>query len=122
MKSKRKRIQAKTFKGDIWENPDDDKLYDLLSEMSPTHFVIVDSLEEMDKYGYYYMQVYLNDDMSCLIEYREGGSDTHYQALVPAPFEFSGHDTVAKVLHDWVRDGESWRTILPWKQLYLPNK
>jgi hypothetical protein len=121
MKLKKKQIQVTTFTGDILHNPDDDKLYDLLSEMSPNHFVIVDSLDDLDKKGDYYMQVYLNDDMSCLMEYREGGPKTHFQALVPAPFEFYGHDTVTKVLLDWIRNGDAWRTYLSWKPLYSSN-
>ncbi|WFR71246.1 hypothetical protein P9209_18805 [Prescottella defluvii] len=45
-------------------------------------FVVVRRLD-LEPAGQHYMQVYLNDDMSYDVEYREGGPDRHFQALVP---------------------------------------
>ncbi|MGI5346662.1 hypothetical protein ACQEU8_00425 [Streptomyces sp. CA-250714] len=107
-------LRAKTWSGDTFENPLEDDLFDLLSEMNLRHrFVIVERLDK-EPAGQHYMQVYLNDDMSCQVEYREGGPDQHFQALVPGPFEMSGHGTVAVVLKDWARDRPGWREALSW--------
>ncbi|MGQ4384809.1 hypothetical protein [Streptomyces sp. SAS_270] len=107
-------LRAKTWSGDTFEDPSEEALFDLLSEMNLRHrFVIVDRLDRLPM-DQHYIQVYLNDDMSCRVEYREGGADRHFQALVPGPFDMSGHEIVAGVLNDWAHDRPRWRQALPW--------
>ena len=60
------------------------------------------------------MQVYLNTDKSCQVEFRDGSADRHFQATVPGPFAMTGHFAVARVLQDWAFDRPGWREALPW--------
>ncbi|MCC3773298.1 hypothetical protein [Streptomyces sp. UNOB3_S3] len=107
-------LQARTWNGDRWDDPSEDTLFDLLSEMNLRHrFVIVERLDS-EPNGQHYMQVHLNDDMSCQIEFREGGPETHFQARVDGPFDLYGHETVARVLQDWAFGRPRWRNALPW--------
>ncbi|WP_030674059.1 hypothetical protein [Streptomyces rimosus] len=107
-------IRAETWDGTTVDDPSEEKLFDLLSEMNLRHrFVIVDRLDR-SRPGQYYMQVYLNDDMSCQVEYRDGGPARHFRAHVPGPFAHRGHETVASVLTAWAADRPGWREALPW--------
>lgn len=107
-------LRARTWAGDGWDEPSEDMLFDLLSEMNLRHrWVIVERLD-MEPAGQHYMQVCLNDDMSCQIEFREGGADFHFQARVDGPFDLYGHETVAQVLQDWAFGRPGWRDALPW--------
>jgi hypothetical protein len=45
--------------------------------------VLVVERLDLEPAGQHYMQVYLNDDLSYQVEYREGGEDKHFQAHVP---------------------------------------
>lgn len=107
-------LRARTWSGDCWDSPSEDALFDLLSEMNLRHrYVIVERLDA-EPADQHYMQVYLNDDMSCQIEFREGGPDFHFQARVDGPFDPYGHETVARVLQDWAFGRPRWRDALPW--------
>jgi hypothetical protein len=107
-------LRAKTWSGQSWDDPSEDALFDLLSEMNLRHrFVVVERLHTAAP-GQHFMQVYLNDDMSCQVEYREGGPDQHFQAHVPGPFEMVGHETVATVLKNWAFGRPGWREALTW--------
>ncbi len=111
------RVRARTWSGDTWDDPHEDQLYDLLSEMNLLHrFVIVERVDPPLP-GEHFIQVHLNDDLSCLIEYREGGPQAHFQADVAAPFDMYGHDVVADVVKSWARDDGRWRDALPWRPL-----
>jgi hypothetical protein len=114
------RLRATTWSGETWDDPDEDTLYDLLSEMNLVHrFVTVERLDTPEPERF--IQVHLNDDMSCLIEYRDGGPHAHFQARVPAPFEMYGHDLAAEVVKSWARDDGYWRDVLPWG-LWTPSQ
>lgn len=139
------RIRATAWNGDTWDDPAEDTLYDLLSELNLVHrFLVVERIVEStdpsgssdpsgpsgpsdvsdpsgsspsSDPGQHYIQVYLEDDGSCLVEYREGGPHAHFQARVPAPFAFHGHDIAAGAVKSWARDDDHWRTALPWAPL-----
>lgn len=111
------RIRAKAWNGDTWDDPDEDTLYDLLSELNLVHrFLIVERADSPDP-GQHYIQVYLEDDHSCLVEYRDGGPHAHCQARIPAPYALHGHDLAADVVKSWARDDGQWRAALPWSPL-----
>lgn len=115
-------LRVETASGEAWENPSADLLFDLLSEMNLRHrFVIVDRLDA-EPVGQHYMQIYLNDNMSCQIEFREGGSDRHFAARVAGPFDMSGHETVAKVLQGWAFGKPGWREALPWSRVVVQSQ
>jgi hypothetical protein len=108
------KLRARTWSGRTWADPSEDTLFDLLSEMNLRHrFVIVERLD-LEPGGQHFMQVYLNDDMSCQVEFREGGPDLHFQARVEGPFDMVGHEKAARVLNDWASGRPGWREALPW--------
>jgi hypothetical protein len=107
-------LRATTAFGTSFDDPSEDDLFDLLSEMNLRGpFVIVERLDR-EPAGQHFMQVYLNRDESCQVEFRAGSEDRHYQASVPGPFEMAGHFVVARVLQDWAFDRPGWREALSW--------
>ncbi|MGW3086158.1 hypothetical protein [Streptomyces sp. NPDC001108] len=107
-------IRAVEATGKTWDDPSEEALHDLLADMSLTwRFVVVNRLGA-EPAGQHYIQVYLNDDMSYQVEYREGGPDRHFQATVPrdqGPFSV---EPVARVVQDWAAGRPGWREALPW--------
>ncbi|MFI6008287.1 hypothetical protein ACIBAG_05590 [Streptomyces sp. NPDC051243] len=104
-------IRAITESGQTYDDPDEETLYDLLSELNLRYrFLIVERPDSPQ----HYIQVRLEDDGSCLVEYRDGGPHAHYQARIPAPYAFHGHDTAAGIVNSWAHDDDQWRTALPW--------
>ncbi|MFB7548916.1 hypothetical protein [Streptomyces sp. NPDC056154] len=97
------------------DDPTEEVLGDLLSEMNLRHrFVILERLD-LEPVDQHYIQVYLNDDYSYQVEYREGSADKHYQAYVPRLHEVFGPEaSIAKVMTDWAHDRQGWREVLPW--------
>lgn len=84
--------------------------------MNPRHrFVIVERLDAEPE-GHHYMQVYLNDDDSCDVEFREGGPDRHFRARVALSDDLfdPGHELVGRVLTGWAFGRPGWREALPW--------
>lgn len=64
-------LRAIEWDGTSWDDPSDEQLHDLLADMSLTwRFVVVQRLD-LEPVGQHYMQVYLNDDLSYRVEYRE---------------------------------------------------
>lgn len=107
-------VRAIEWSGQSWEDPSEDVLHDLLADMSLKYrFVIVERLDR-EPGGQHYMQVYLNDDLSYQVEYREGSADRHFQAHVPRQPDLIGVQPVAQVLADWAFDRPGWREALPW--------
>ncbi|MEU3355331.1 hypothetical protein [Streptomyces sp. NPDC037389] len=101
------------------DNPTVEDLHDLLADMNLRHrFVIFERLD-LEPADQHYMQVYLNDDMSYQIEYREGGADKHYQAHVPTPPEMIGPAPIAKLMDDWAHDQQGWREAVKWVPMPL---
>jgi hypothetical protein len=112
-------VQAQTGDGQTADDPSDETLFDLLAALGgPDPFLVVERLD-LEPAGQHYMQVYLNDDGSCDVEFREGGPDRHFAARVSGPFAFGGHQTVARVLCDWASRRPGWREALDWQPLEL---
>ncbi|MEW2330699.1 hypothetical protein AB0880_23130 [Micromonospora chersina] len=108
-------VRAREAGGQVWDDPSEKTLYKALAYMNLRYpFLIVERLD-LEPAGQHYMQVYLNDDMSYQVEYREGGEDKHFEAHVPAQPEVIGVEPVAKVLADWAFDRPGWRDALPWE-------
>jgi hypothetical protein len=107
-------VRAIEWDGTTWEDPSEEVLGDLLADMNLSwRFVIVERLDREPE-GQHYMQVYLNDDFSYQVEYREGGPDRHFQAHVPPQPGIIGCNPVARVLRAWAFDRPGWREALPW--------
>ncbi|WP_030343785.1 hypothetical protein [Streptomyces sp. NRRL S-1022] len=100
--------------GTAWADPTADQLHDLPADMSPTwRFVIVERLDR-EPAGQHYMQVYLEDDLGCRVEYREGGPDRHFQARVPRESDTAAVEPVAEVVQAWAFGRPGRREALPW--------
>lgn len=109
------KLRAIEWDGKTWDDPTATRLHDLLADMNMrSRFVIVERLS-VKPLGQHYMQVYLNDDLSYQVEYREGGPDHHFQAQIQAQPEVVGVRPVARILQDWAVSGTVWRTALPWR-------
>ncbi|MFF3782991.1 hypothetical protein [Streptomyces sp. NPDC001933] len=107
-------LQAVEADGTTWDDPSEEQLHDLLADMSlGCRFVIVRRLD-LEPADQHYMQVYLNDDLSYQVEYREGGPDRHFQAWVPRGHELFAVKPVAEVLQGWACGRPGWREALSW--------
>jgi hypothetical protein len=108
-------VRAHEWDGSTWDDPSEERLETLLAYMNLTHcFVIVERLDR-EPVGHHYIQVYLNDDFSYALEYREGAPDKHFQAHIDAQPEIVGVEPVARVVIDWAFDRPGWRDALPWR-------
>jgi hypothetical protein len=107
-------IRATEADGTDWDDPSEEKLHDLLADMSLNcRFVVVKRLDAEPE-GQHYMQVYLNDDLSYQVEYREGGPDRHFQAWMPRDRGIFSVEPVAEVVQDWAAERAGWREALSW--------
>ncbi|MFF2192570.1 hypothetical protein [Streptomyces sp. NPDC058157] len=107
-------LQAVEADGTTWDDPSPDQLHDLLADMNLRwRFVIVRRLD-LEPADQYYMQVFLNDDLSYQVEYREGGPDRHFQAWVPRTHEVFAVEPVAEVVQGWACGRPGWRDALSW--------
>ncbi len=110
-------LQAVEADGTTWDHPSEEQLHDLLADMSlGSRFVVVQRLD-LKPVDQHYMQVYLNDDLSYQVEYREGGPDKHFQTWVPRTHEVFAVEPVAEVLQAWAFGRPGWRdrfTWVPW--------
>lgn len=107
-------VRAIEADGRSWDDPSAERLHDLLADMNLTYrFVIVERVDRQPA-GQHYMQVYLNDDFSYLVEYRDGSADQHFRARVDRQPEMIGVDPVAHIVRDWAFDRPGWREALPW--------
>ncbi|SMC73664.1 DUF2199 domain-containing protein [Kibdelosporangium aridum] len=99
-----------------WSDPSEEQLYDLISELNLRHqFLIVDRVDAPN--DEYYMQLRISDDFSYYdIEYRDGGPDAHFTAVVSRENEFGAHDLVAQVISLWASGQDGWREALPWER------
>ncbi|QKW05026.1 hypothetical protein HUT18_00315 [Streptomyces sp. NA04227] len=96
------------------DEPTEDELHDLLADMNLSHPYVIFERRDREPVNEHYIQVYLNDDLSYQVEYREGGSDRHFEAHVPRQPSIVGPGPVAKVMYDWAHDRDGWREALPW--------
>nr|WSS61938.1 hypothetical protein OG284_12190 [Streptomyces sp. NBC_01177] len=107
-------LRAVEWDGTRWDDPFEEKLHDLLADMSLTwRFVVVERLD-LQPAGQHYMQVHLNDDLSYQVEYREGGPDRHFQAHVPTDHSPFCVEPVADVLTAWAFGRPGWRDAFTW--------
>jgi hypothetical protein len=100
--------------GRVVDDPTEEVLHDLLADMNLYHRFVILSRLDLEPVDQHYMQVYLNDDMSYQVEYREGSADKHFQAHVPRPHEIIGPEPIAKVMMDWAHDRQGWREAMAW--------
>ncbi|MEW2162913.1 hypothetical protein AB0912_07920 [Streptomyces sp. NPDC007084] len=100
--------------GDIRDDPDATQLEALFAGMNlRSRFLIVERLDGTDD-TQTYLQLALNDDLTMVMEYRDGGPEAHYRAEVPLPAEMGGDEIVMPVLLGWGPRRPGWRGDLTW--------
>ncbi len=100
--------RALTAAGDTYDNLSRDGIFDRLSEMNMRFpFLILERMDGRDP-SQHYIQAYLGQDDSCLVEYRDGSDDHHFHTIVPSPWAMSGHAKVAQLIVSWAEDGDDW--------------
>ena len=109
------RLRAIDADGNAVDDPTEDQVHDLLAAMTlDAPFVILERLDR-EPVDEHYMQVHLHDDMSYLVEYREGSADKHFEAEPASkPYEMFGPRQIAKVMMGWAHDQQIWRDAMPW--------
>ncbi|GHF77831.1 hypothetical protein [Streptomyces griseosporeus] len=111
------RLRATEEGGRVVDDPTEEELHDLLSEMNLWHRYVILERCDLEPRGQHYMQAYLNDDMSYQVEYRAGGPDQHYQTHISTPHELDRPKPVADLMMDWAHDRPGWREAVPWVPL-----
>ncbi|MFE9748600.1 hypothetical protein ACFYOT_27140 [Saccharothrix saharensis] len=112
-------VRVIEWSGKSWDDPSETDLHDLLADLNLTHRHLIVERLDREPAGQHYLQVHLNDDLSHLVEHREGGPDRHFQAHVPRQPDVIGVGPVAAVLADWAFDRPGWREALHWVPLSL---
>ncbi|KAI8581683.1 hypothetical protein K450DRAFT_230699 [Umbelopsis ramanniana AG] len=112
-------IRLTTAAGEVVYDPSAEQIFDYLSELNMRFsYLVVERLDEAN--DQYYMLVNLNDDDSCLLEYKFGSADAHFQTTITGPFAFCGHQNVAMVVTAWATGkDELWKNTIPWNKVVL---
>lgn len=97
-------LRATTTSGAVWDDPSEDLLFELLSdiERGDEQFVVVERLS--DETGQTYAQSIRNDDGSYLVERRDGTPGKHFDLRMP---DMRGAHAV---LTAWAHEKPDWRT------------
>ncbi|GAA4244357.1 hypothetical protein [Dactylosporangium darangshiense] len=106
-------IRAIESSGATWDAPDRTTLARLLGDLNLTWRHLV--LERCDLPGSeHYLQIYLNNDFSYQVEFREGGAERHYRAHFPAQPEAGGTEPLLDLILAWSAAHPGWRDTLQW--------
>jgi hypothetical protein len=101
-------LKAIVASGDVYEDPSEDVLFILLSDLEEgvEEFVIVEKTQ--DASGQTYAQVCLDPERRYQVEHRDGVPERHFQAF--ASDKRVAHD----VLTRWAFDLPGWREAVAW--------
>lgn len=107
-------LRALMQSGETWDDPSEDLLFELMSDIDAgaEQFMIVERLADTSTNTY--AQTCVTDDGRFQVEYRDGGSQRHFQAFTPE----------LRVAHaaitGWAFGLPGWRDTLSWERLDLP--
>ncbi|MFD7678935.1 hypothetical protein [Streptomyces sp. NPDC060187] len=108
------RLRVTVETGEAFDDPDETRIQRLYAGLNlRCRFLIMERPAERDD-GQTYIQLALNDDLTMVIEHREGGPEAHYRAEVHLPAEHGGDELVAPVLLGWAAGRSGWRGALNW--------
>ncbi|MCM0674038.1 hypothetical protein NCC78_04885 [Micromonospora phytophila] len=108
-------LRVRMESGQIWDDPSDDLLFELLSDMERGNeqFLVMDRLADVT--GQTFVQVARTEVGGYQVEYREGDADRHFQA-------FTEDKRIAhSVITSWAFELPGWRNALPWVPLRFTN-
>nr|WP_052477736.1 DUF2199 domain-containing protein [Kibdelosporangium sp. MJ126-NF4]CEL13622.1 hypothetical protein [Kibdelosporangium sp. MJ126-NF4]CTQ99308.1 hypothetical protein [Kibdelosporangium sp. MJ126-NF4] len=97
-----------------WSDPSEEQLFDLISELDlHSQYLIVERVDAPN--DMFYIQVRISDDFSHYdIEYRDGGPDAHFAAVVKRDDEVAAHELVSRIMTQWMFGEDGWREAVPW--------
>jgi hypothetical protein len=102
-------LRATEANGDSWDDPEPDKIRELVLERTPDNRFLVLERHDRTSLWQHYVQVYRNNDGSFDIEFREGGPQSHFRAQAVKPGE------AADIVVGWSADESGWREALSWE-------
>jgi hypothetical protein len=103
-------LRATEATGDSWDDPEEDRLRDLLLGLAADNRFLVVERHDRTSLWQHYMQAYLNDDGTYALEFREGGPQAHYRVATVKP------DRAVEIVLRWSADEPGWREALPWER------
>ena len=108
-------LRVRMESGQIWDDPSEDLLFELLSDMErgEEQFLIVERVA--DATGQTFAQVARTDAGGYQVEYREGEEDRHFQALT------EDKRLVHSVITLWAFELPGWQDALPWAPCGSPT-
>jgi hypothetical protein len=108
------RLRVTDEAGETWDDPSERQIQRLYAGLNlRCRFLVLERLD-VPGAGRHYLQIRLNDDLTMVVEYREGSPDAHYRAEVSVPSDQGGEELVVPVLLDWSAGRAGWRHALPW--------
>jgi hypothetical protein len=102
-------LRATEANGDSWDDPETDKLRELVLGLTAGNRFLVVERHDRTTLWQHYVQVYLNDDGTYDIEFREGGPHAHFRAKRVKP------DEAADSVLGWSADEGGWREAQTWE-------
>ncbi|MFF1676065.1 hypothetical protein ACFVYG_08535 [Streptomyces sp. NPDC058256] len=110
------RLRVTDAVGESWDDPSDAQIQRLFAGLNLSCPFLTMVRLDVPNDSQHYLQVALNDDLTMVLEYRDGGPAAHYRAEVPLQAEYGGEEIVVPVLLDWAARRPEWRGTLPWQQ------
>jgi hypothetical protein len=101
-------LRATEANGDSWDDPETDKLRELVLGRTPDNRFLVVERHDRTTLWQHSVQVYLNDDGSFDIEFREGGPHSHFRTRHVKP------DEATDIVLGWSADEGGWREAQTW--------
>ena len=110
------RLRVSDEDGETWDDPSEDQIQRLYAGLNlRRRFLVLDRLDVPEaEVGQHYLQLALNDDLTMVIEYRQGSAATHYRADVPLPSDQGGEEIALPVLLGWASGRPGWSEGLSW--------
>ncbi|MFI7012682.1 hypothetical protein [Streptomyces sp. NPDC050164] len=110
------RLRVTVADDEVWDDPSDWQIKRLFAGLNARrHFLVLERLDVPEgEFGQHYLQIALRDDLTLLLEYRDGSAVAHYRAEVTVPSDQGGADLVIPVMLEWAARRPGWRTALPW--------
>ncbi|MCF3133284.1 hypothetical protein [Streptomyces olivochromogenes] len=110
------RLRVTDEDGETWDDPSEQQIDRLYAGLNlRRRFLILDRLDVPEAESeQHYLQAALNDDLTVVLEYREGSGDRHYRAEVDEPSDQGGAEIVMPVLLGWANGRPGWRDSLTW--------
>ncbi|MGH4032927.1 hypothetical protein ACQB60_28785 [Actinomycetota bacterium Odt1-20B] len=113
----RPRLRVHDAFGDTWDDPSEKELQRLFAGLNLNRPFLVLEHPDRPNADQHYLQIALNEDLTMVLEFRDGGPDAHYRAEVPLPAEQGGDGLVTPVLLGYAACRPGWRgDALAWQR------